>query len=336
MTEPTSKKSRKDAIPTQISGGHSGKAISEPSLRKELRTTISNLRSYIQTKELSKDTIEIEARLGMLLMDGIGKRWKAHSGESCSGPDFRGDPMCMMCSEDLRKREGLVFLAGVDEGVFEMVSRALPSDTFKSIPPKAQRLRCDDHGNRWEIPLKSSSQSNLKRLENKSSIDKMNIALLSHHYDLRINLSNEISISSTTSIHNTKSNIDSITFDETKWTTERLKRRTSYRKKSGAYWQIDVTEVETWINDQTKTHSSSSSSEEITRPADSLDFEIEIELINEKLDEWLAYDAPYHINNVIADQVIKSMLLLFEVFIVYSIFNLTFNVFYHYIYSCMI
>jgi len=100
------------------------------------------------------------------------------------------------------------------------------------------------------------------RMENKTKVNVMDLALPSAPYDLRLTLATETTLD------------DKVLEPLKGWTSKRLKRRRSYSHRGRKFaWQIDVTEVTTSSNNDSMTNriSSSGASPEIS-------FEIEIEL----------------------------------------------------------
>jgi len=80
----------------------------------------------------------------------------------------------------------------------------------------------------------ASSNNRMGKMEHKSKLASMDIALPSAPYDLRLTLSTE---------RNLASNVKDVPRG---WKTRRLKRRRSYRRKDGHFaWQLDITEVTT-------------------------------------------------------------------------------------------
>ncbi len=102
-----------------------------------------------------------------------------------------------------------------------------------------------------------------RNIENKTKFLRCDLALLSHHYDIRIDAAREVP-------HTQPSGDGG--FNPNVWHIERLKQRVSYQaprrgkpgQDEGPLWKLDLTEVETSAQDTL----------EVTR-----DMEIEFEMI---------------------------------------------------------
>jgi len=93
------------------------------------------------------------------------------------------------------------------------------------------RQRINANHDRWEINNNNNTVgATMQNMENKTKILSCDLALLSHHYDLRIAAAIETS-------HQKIVDPDS-------WITERLKRRITYTRPKLS-WKVDLTEVET-------------------------------------------------------------------------------------------
>eukprot|EP01041_Mallomonas_annulata_P003679 gene3679-7320_t len=174
-------------------------------------------------------TLEVEARIGMIV--ATHRRWKS---------TFESDNV-LMADDNLKKSFHLNFRSGIDEVMFDKLKKILSSEGFKPelLPPKRQRSNFNHE--RWDV----DSAGVVKRsIENKIKLLRCDLALLSHHYDIRIDAASE-----------TPQTTPNTSFNPDIWHLERLKRRISYtppRQQGGvtaaAYWRIDLTEVESVTN----------------------------------------------------------------------------------------
>lgn len=114
----------------------------------------------------------------------------------------------------------------------------------------------------------------LGKLENKSKITTMDMALPAAPYDLRLTLSTERTLGS------------DVKEPPRNWSKRRLKRRRSYRRKDNKFaWQLDTTEVATTTNLSLgieQQHGSAATQFEIEME---LDARITLQLINEQNEE---------------------------------------------------
>jgi len=211
-----------------------------------------------KNKEIDINTIELEVRLGMLIMDHE-RRWRAQ--RPCN-LDTEG--ACNTKSLPLQILTTLEFKAGVDEITIERIRKTLnDKKRFNKCILPIQKVKIDKHMNRWIV----NDDGYLKKGEQKSRIEKNDCALLAHQYDIRIDSNYEIPISFN---DDSNSSID----QDFKPTNERIKRRTTYTSILPDFksWKIDVTEV-----------NSISFNERGIPYGSNHEFEVEFELVDREL-----------------------------------------------------
>jgi len=201
------------------------------------------------------NTIELEIRLGMIIMDH-DRRWRAQ--RPC---DIYKEGACSTKQVHPNIISSLEFKAGVDEIAIERIRRILnDKKRFNKVNKPIEKVRYDrdKDKNRWIV----NEDGSMKKGENKTRFEKNDCALLAYEYDIRIDANFEIALSSDDDINNTKDfNVK----------CERIKRRTTYTSISNEFksWKIDVTEVDS-INFN-----------DVGVPSDqSHEFELEFELID--------------------------------------------------------
>jgi len=228
--EPAAKRARKDGA-GMGSGAGSVDSVVEKYKRnsKELVTSLlDNLKIvWAQIQEQnnqagsSGSTLsavnEVEVRLGMLVMQ-----------ERRFTPQLvLSEARALQLGEGARA--GLEFRAGVDESNFHSIKQALVKRGYVATDQAPSRLRVNTRGQRWEI----GKNNNTITTETKRKFFQVDLALLSHEYDVRISAARETP--------GAAGSIDAAVEDS--WTQERLKRRTSYVSKT-CPWRVDVTDVE--------------------------------------------------------------------------------------------
>lgn len=207
------------------------------------------------------EEVEVEVRIGMILSEDKYKRWqpKTHSkAVICvdgDGPD--------------RARAGVSFKAGIDRIFAVQLQEKLSQTPFQATALPTQTVRCDDRGNRWNV---NPSTGAVEFSEQKRHFVRIDMALLSHDYDIRFNGAIESPAS--------QSNV----LNPQVWQQQRVKRRTCYQAPA-AYpsWKIDFTDVDvtskpSGIGDSSISRGPLSVGKEI---------EIEFELNDSAKAEWL-------------------------------------------------
>jgi hypothetical protein len=178
---------------------------------------------------------------------------------------------------------GVEFKAGLDEVMVESLERSFPDEEYtKSVAPPS-RVRMSDGGARFTV----DSAGRMLAAEVKTVTSKTNLALLAHHYDMRLCCATEQATATTTGA----------CAGAEMWTTERLKKRTTYHRRRDPVWRVDVTEVETYARAQVegRCSSSSSSSSSSSRSSSgggggSTDYELEFEMEAAAMMAWLSAD----------------------------------------------
>ena len=181
---------------------------------------------------------------------------------------------------------GVEFRAGLDEVMVESLERSFPEDVYtKSVAPPS-RVRTSDGGARFTV----DGAGQMIAAEVKTAVLKTNVALLAHHYDMRLCCATE-QPTATTAGAGAGAGVDT-------WTMERLKKRTTYRRRHDPMWQVDVTEVETFTRAEVEgrcgsggsSSSSSSSSSGGGGGGGSTDYELEFEMEAAAMKAWLTAD----------------------------------------------
>ena len=209
-------------------------------------------------KVIDINTIELEVRLGMLIMDHE-RRWRAQ--RPCN---LLTEGACSTKSLSLHILTTLEFKAGVDEIAIERIKKTLnDKKRFNKRILPIEKVKIDKDMNRWIV----NDDGHLKKGEQKSRIEKNDCALLAHEYDIRIDSNYEVPISTTDD--------SNISIDhEFKPRSERIKRRTTYTSISTEFksWKIDITEVNSLnFNDKGVSYGSNH------------EFEVEFELVDREL-----------------------------------------------------
>jgi hypothetical protein len=135
---------------------------------------------------------------------------------------------------DPRGNASLRFRAGIDH-VFARKLRVKLA-TFPAEAQPLQIMRCDSEDNRWTV----GTDGALLVAERKQALDQVNIALLAHDYDVRINIATETPDPVGAPAGGPVVNRDA-------WVVERRKKRTCYTvqdPKLSSSWRIDYTEVD--------------------------------------------------------------------------------------------
>ena len=128
---------------------------------------------------------------------------------------------------------------GVDEIFVEHIKRVLTGDQFRMEQKPTQRMRSTDNGPRWEVddkgnvvlsfqfrlvdPVTSispltlhllSSSGNVLMVESKVKLTRSDLALISHQYDVRVNVATEVPEGKTSVQHPDKWTIGTYTWTD--------------------------------------------------------------------------------------------------------------------------
>lgn len=182
--------------------------------RKRIQSTLEGTDNFIV------ENCEIEIRVGMILLDSE-RRWKSHQPKDIIIPVSDASP----------ERMKLNFKSGVDE-IFTEKLKKLLKKSFHCTHQNPQKLRSDNSKNRWEVDI----NGDILLSEKKDQFYRRDLALVSYHYDIRIDSATE-----------TPSPIETnpaLNLSNRNYTHERLKRRDTYHSEKYPDWQIDLTEVD--------------------------------------------------------------------------------------------
>jgi hypothetical protein len=179
-----------------------------------------DIRKQVLDLNLPPSSVELEFRIGMLV--SLGKqRWQSS----------RPTGGCIALQHENAKKMGVEFVSGVDENVAERLHNLLKAEGYTGSY-KEERVRSDGNsGQRCVVNAQGQEIS----AETKSKILRLDLGCVGHQYDGRIEVATEIAASG------------AVDMKTQKWTTERLKRRTSFRKvaQKPSAWQVDLTTVTT-------------------------------------------------------------------------------------------
>ena len=192
------------------------------------------------------------------------RRWKSRSpGKTAVVVDPRSNP-------------SLRFRAGVDHIFARRLRSKLSDQMFHSAVQPLQIMRCDESDNRWTV----NSKGELMMAEKKQALDQINLALIAHEYDIRINVATEIAAPLTDSTDPSVLAATGPPVNRAMWVVERRKKRTSYTCKDPHMnkWRIDYTEVDII----TKAAGAATPSGKIKK-----EIEVEFELEHAPMLEWL-------------------------------------------------
>ena len=184
--------------------------------------------------------------------------------------------------EDQKRSQELGFRVGVDEIFAEHLKAMLAKIGFTGTSEPEQRLRLDNHGNRWTVDASGAATG---KVETKDRFYRNDFALLAHEYDIRIDGAREFSRDKP----GAGGAGAALSADEEKtlqsgWSQERTKRRVSFRnKEKPSAWRIDLTEVEV----VRKNGASGAGSSLASSAAAAVDMELELELEPAALQTWL-------------------------------------------------
>jgi len=247
------------------------------SIRSRLLSTLEDTGQKILTKldPEQQKVVEVEARIGMLLYDMPSRptRFQAH----LSKPAVNGDSGCYYLDENTRSHNTLHFQSGIDESMLSNVRNALKSQSFQCNTKPIEIIKTSKSGKRWRVS-DDNSNNNSNKLpigENKTLLNRMNLAMVSHFYDLRLNIGLENVVQITTA-------------DVNSWEEERIKRRESYWKEE-CPWRVDLTQVTKRSNSSNNNTSSSSSGSSSSSNSSSggVEWELEFELDSSYLKKWI-------------------------------------------------
>lgn len=196
------------------------------------------MRLYEVHKDLSKnykgsalELIEIEIRIGMII-EGC-RRWKGRTHNKC------------VAVVDPRANPSLRFRAGIDHIFARKLRTKLNAPMFQSTVEPLQIMRCDQSDNRWTV----NNEGELLAAEKKTALDQINLAMVAHDYDIRINVATETPAPATdvkdAAVISAALNPP---VNRAAWCVERRKRRTNYNcvdaKANMGMWRVDYTEVD--------------------------------------------------------------------------------------------
>lgn len=188
----------------------------------------------------------------MILQDK-SKRWKCRHGS-------KG-----IVVVDPRVNSQLLFRAGVDRIFASKLLHKLGQKTlFHCNSQPMEIMRSDAASNRWTV----SEGGVVVMVEQKDVVEQINMALVAHDYDIRLNIATEIPV---------ESNAKMPPIDFEAWIIERRKKRSSYTCKEVSKWRIDFTEVDA-------THRVDARG---MQRKDSKELELEFELERQVMIDWL-------------------------------------------------
>lgn len=188
----------------------------------------------------------------MILQDKT-KRWKCRHGS-------KG-----IVVVDPRVNSHLLFRAGVDRIFASKLLQKLGQKTlFHCNSQPLEIMRGDAANNRWTV----SEGGVVLMVEQKDVVEQINMALVAHDYDIRMNIATEIPV---------ESNARILPIDTEAWIIERRKKRSSYTCKEASKWRIDFTEVDA-------THRVDARG---MQWKDSKELELEFELERQVMIDWL-------------------------------------------------
>lgn len=224
---------------------------------------------------INHNNIEIEFRVGMLTNND---RRYHHVRKSNLNNNNRIDSECILVTDLIRKsNSGINFQAGIDEYICDNFSTIFGKGIIKPV----QKLRFNEQTKlRWEV----DESNNVKMKENKARIVRYDVACISYHYDIRLDVNSETTIPLAAPQQNPA-------FDVNDYSVERIKKRTTYvpsKQCSPIFsepscWQVDLTHVDT-IDRSTGGANNVSSS-----------MELEIELMEASRDTFFSLRDPAQI-----------------------------------------
>lgn len=166
-------------------------------------------------------------------------------------------------TKDPRLDYELQFDAGIDQTRSDLMKDIFSAKKYDKKKPVEQLVRQTESKVRYD----ATHGKQPRLLDQKSTKARHDLALYAFHYDIRIDCCMETPLSGSAT--------EGIT---SQWVIERLKRRTSYvPTDSNSFWKIDITEVLPRFKNPI-------TGEVTIQPRV---FELEFEMINEKMLEWL-------------------------------------------------
>ena len=239
-----------------------------------LAQTLHGVRQKILDLHLAPQTVEIEFRIGMLVSGS--RRWQS------SWPTGG----CLSLSQEQAQQMGVSFVSGIDEVAVGRLKQLLLDEGYTTSFSE-QRVRMGSNSGRRSV-VDAHGHETIS--ETKMKILRLDLGCVGHQYDGRLEVATEVANSSS---GGGGGRVE-------KWTMERLKRRTTFRKTtsssssssssgngsggSGA-WQVDLTEVTTT---QLHAEGSSSSSGNGSGSGTEQNTELEFELTPGALQQWLS------------------------------------------------
>lgn len=194
----------------------------------------------------------------MILQDKT-KRWKCRH-------DSKG-----IVVVDPRVHSQLLFRAGVDRIFASKLQHKLgQKNLFHCRSQPLEIMRGDAANNRWTV----SEDGEVLMAEKKDVVEQINMALVAHDYDIRLNIATEIP-ADVVSAHQSNTGVPPI--DTEAWIIERRKKRSSYTCKEASKWRIDFTEVD--ATHRVDAHG--------RQRKDSKELELEFELERQVMIDWL-------------------------------------------------
>ena len=270
------------------SASHSGAEIGPP-VSKKARTSnltptleifptlcqaLHNIPPLAAQFHNEKASLEIEVRIGMLV-----------EGNRRLHPQLHQTQSCLVYEQDAQRKGGYSFRSGIDEEILERLKRSFALENFKEIKQPVQVLHSDDRGNRWEV--KDSGQAVLFP-EKKDRFSRLDVALLAHGYDIRIDAAMETPVDTRLE-----------TVDTSRWTMKRIKKRSTFKIDPRAFWHIDVTIVESIPSE-----SPSGGGEGLSSSGEK-NIEIEFELEQEAGRTWIGLENRTLMTQAIATQLLR-------------------------------
>ena len=178
--------------------------------------TLHDIRKQIRDQKLRPETVELEFRVGMLVV-GDEQRWES---------SWEGGG-CLPLQQAQAQKDRIQFVSGIDEAVVDKLKHLLSSKGYTSTY-KEERVRMGTTGSKRCIV---DEEGNEKVTETKQKVLRLDFGCVGHQYDGRLEVATEVAHASSGSSEHSQ-----------KWTVERLKQRTSY-EKSHCVWRVDLTHV---------------------------------------------------------------------------------------------
>jgi len=270
--EPPAKRSRNEGPLSNSNDSRYAKSSEEylRSLYEALGRIWTETHSGIPDHIQKGGNIEVEVRVGMFVND------QRRSTPQLVLADQRVLPITTGLSS------GIEFKAGVDECHMNDVKQSLIEHGFEGIEQPVSRLRVNGKGQRWEL----NKVGKIISSETKKKYVQMDMALLCHEYDIRINAAIEKELDAAVTHTSNGNNIDNVE----DWVQERVKHRISYKHKKFP-WRVDITDVDiihnnSNSNSNSKVATGTAGGGSGSQPNDR-ELEIEIELDSDATSSWL-------------------------------------------------